>query len=331
MKRLRRNSVSSPTRWSLALSSNPTRPGFTLLEVLIALGLTVVLLSGVYGAIEMYWRYETAGRAEIAQAQLLRGLTRQITTDFNSLVMHVPETVVGSEAAAEGSSSTSSTSTGSSTGSTSLTGSSTGTSTSSGSTVTASTSPLTMGGIVEGEPPLTFGLVGTADSLSITVSQPSRTRSASTLAQASVAPMQSSDLMVISYGLAPIAPELMTILMEDLDSTRPSMGLGRRVMDLYTPEALPDGLGPESLLAYEISEVSFRYFDGTGWIDTWDSQLTGTLPTAVEFQFGLWSPPPRDRSGRRTPSNPSSPGTVTPFTHVFYIPISARSSGEVMP
>ena len=243
MKRLRRNSVSSPTRWSLALSSNPTRPGFTLLEVLIALGLTVVLLSGVYGAIEMYWRYETAGRAEIAQAQLLRGLTRQITTDFNSLVMHVPETVVGSEAAAEGSSSTSSTSTGSSTGSTSLTGSSTGTSTSSGSTVTASTSPLTMGGIVEGEPPLTFGLVGTADSLSITVSQPSRTRSASTLARASVAPMQSSDLMVISYGLAPIAPELMTILMEDLDSTRPSMGLGRRVMDLYTPEALPDGLG----------------------------------------------------------------------------------------
>ena len=72
--------------------SHPTgSSGFTLIEVLIALALTVVLLSAVYGALDLYFAYSTAGRNEIAATQLRRALCRRIARDLESVVMQFPE------------------------------------------------------------------------------------------------------------------------------------------------------------------------------------------------------------------------------------------------
>lgn len=40
-------------------------------------------------------------------------------------------------------------------------------------------------------------------------------------------------------------------------------------------------------LAPEVTELGFRYFDGTEWLDSWDSSESGELPVAVEITLTL--------------------------------------------
>ena len=42
-----------------------TSAGFTLIEVLVAVGTALMLLTAVYAAIDMHWRYENAGQLEM--------------------------------------------------------------------------------------------------------------------------------------------------------------------------------------------------------------------------------------------------------------------------
>ena len=65
--------------------------GFTLLEVLIALGLSVMLIFAVYGAIDLLYRYNVAGRGEIGGQQFLRGLNRRIGDDLGCVVFSPPQ------------------------------------------------------------------------------------------------------------------------------------------------------------------------------------------------------------------------------------------------
>jgi hypothetical protein len=43
------------------------------------------------------------------------------------------------------------------------------------------------------------------------------------------------------------------------------------------------------LLAREISSLQFQYFDGTDWLDVWDSVEYGTVPQAVKVTIGFRS------------------------------------------
>ena len=40
-------------------SAVPSLPGFTLIEVIIALSLSLVLVSAIYSAVSLHWRHET--------------------------------------------------------------------------------------------------------------------------------------------------------------------------------------------------------------------------------------------------------------------------------
>ena len=46
--------------------------GFTLIEVLVAVGTALMLLTAVYAAIDMHWRYENAGQLEMKRGQVAR-------------------------------------------------------------------------------------------------------------------------------------------------------------------------------------------------------------------------------------------------------------------
>ena len=40
----------------------------------------------------------------------------------------------------------------------------------------------------------------------------------------------------------------------------------------------------------EVEWLEFRYYDGSSWVDSWDSRITGNLPVAVEICFELAEP-----------------------------------------
>ena len=76
----------------------PQRGGFTLIEVLIALGLSLVLVSAIYSAISLHWRYETAGRDRIERAQISTAVLRLMTEDIGSVTFKAPDSTVDADA-----------------------------------------------------------------------------------------------------------------------------------------------------------------------------------------------------------------------------------------
>ena len=55
-------------RTDAAAGGNASPRGFTLLEVIVALSLSLLLLTAVYGAIRMQYRVSQAGREQMEQA-----------------------------------------------------------------------------------------------------------------------------------------------------------------------------------------------------------------------------------------------------------------------
>jgi prepilin-type N-terminal cleavage/methylation domain-containing protein len=74
--------------------------GFTLLEILLAMGLSVILLAIIGQALYMYGQYSTIGRAQVTRSQLARAILKRMETDIRSVVYRPPEEEGGE--AAEG-------------------------------------------------------------------------------------------------------------------------------------------------------------------------------------------------------------------------------------
>ena len=60
----------------------------------------------------------------------------------------------------------------------------------------------------------------------------------------------------------------------------------RRTSQLSEPPDPSGNLAESSeLLAAEVAEIGFRYFDGRDWLDAWDSASSQTFPAAVEISL----------------------------------------------
>ena len=66
---------------------NTTRSGFTLVEVLLALSLCAFVVSAAFGAIHLSWKYRTAGETQVANALLVRGVLHDLTLDLRTAVL----------------------------------------------------------------------------------------------------------------------------------------------------------------------------------------------------------------------------------------------------
>lgn len=62
-------------------------PGFTLLEVLLAMLLSTVVLAGLWSALSIHLRMFDAGRTQVEQAQLSRALLHQIANDLRQAIV----------------------------------------------------------------------------------------------------------------------------------------------------------------------------------------------------------------------------------------------------
>lgn len=86
------------------------RPGYTLLEVVLAIGIGLLLLAALYVALDVQLRYMSSGRRAVAEAQLARGLLNRVAADVRGSLAMLPTTPTAEAAAASSTTSSSSTS-----------------------------------------------------------------------------------------------------------------------------------------------------------------------------------------------------------------------------
>jgi hypothetical protein len=319
MIRCRARCASQPLPGSQPCPQPVARRGVTLLELILAISLGLLLIGGIYAAIDQSARQANIGKVEIERLQIARAVLRRIELDLRAAMFSV-ETAI-SDGASVGANSVSTEDSESDSGADgeseedSGTGLSEGTSgTSDGSTTTTIVADEDSESVWTGS----LGIRGTANELWIDLSHSRRSLSFTTSAVNAV-----SDLKTVTYFLSNSSQpaenlEASPVMVYDADG----IGLGRSEGDrsiLRAANAAGGALpGTAQVLAPEINQLQFRYFDGVSWSANWDSATSGALPRAVEITIGFEAP--ENVSGYLGNSE-VSPTTQT-FRLVVAIPVS---------
>lgn len=266
------------------------RRAFSLLEVVVAMSLSVVLLGALLTALDLQRRLWTTGRAEIEQARLQRAILERIARDIRSVAYEIAaeeeeEVATGTFGA---------------TSEEELDSSSTEDSTEDSEEEEASAEDV----VVAADEALTSGaamLAGDSANLVLQINRPSRPSPMMLLAAASgdpnlLAAATIRDQRSVAYFLSQnSAGNLQAAAASYLSSVQgsPAVGLVRLEGNSQAMQ-YADALGDiDSLAAHartlapEVAYLQFRYFDGLSWYDAWDSSTMGTLPAAVEITVGL--------------------------------------------
>ncbi len=301
-----------------------TRRGVTLLELILAISLGLLLIGGIYAAIDQSARQANIGKVEIERLQIARAVLRRIELDLRAAMFSVETAIsdgssVGANSVTTDSDSDSGTDEESAEGSGSGTGTGTGTSGgTSGTNADATTTTIVADEDSESVWTGSLGIRGTATELWIDLSHSRRNLTFTTSAVNAA-----SDLKTVTYFLSnssqPVQNlEVSPVTVYDADG----IGLGRSEGDrsiLRAANAAGGALpGTAQVLAPEINQLQFRYFDGLSWYPNWDSATSGALPRAVEITIGFEAP--ENVSGYLGNSE-VSPSTQT-FRLVVAIPVS---------
>lgn len=301
--------------------------GFTLLELLISIGLTAILMVALFSAMNIYFRLQVDSHEEISRQQVSRALLRQITRDIQSVVFIKEKATDDSSTST---SSTSSSSTGS--GQTGGTGQTGGSSMSGG---TGSTSNADDSGTTAAMLTYTNGLVGTANDLLLYVSIPDKSLSYVDAQSLTSTDERTGDLMIVRYLVADTAGGgLSGSIAKKLGGSRTGpIGLVRITADLFGMSSAVQ-LGKEeeftsvdAVEAKEVSKIAFQYYDGTQWQETWDSTELKALPKAIEIVITLQQP---DISENQSSTDTLDPYALGETTHrmVVALPLAESSVAE---
>lgn len=300
------------------------RGGYTLLEVLLAMAISVLLLGALYVAVDNQLRLAKAGREVVEQATLARALFAHIQNDIASStnladaaryrVKSSPSTSgastppsAGGMGPGGGSPTTSPPTPGAGGGASSPApangGTSSSTGTGAGSTSSSSSTVPPAG--VSGNTMQPLGVQGDASTLHLFASKVPR------------------EVWGTSDGDTPVVSDLRRIsywLVEAGDT----QGLARQEIKVATSQeaaTLPPGIDNEAsyLIADEVRSVSFSYFDGTTWQDSWDSTQLGSdgktpigPPRAIAITLGIQRP-------GSSPSNSGAEPPIKTYRHVVAI------------
>jgi type II secretory pathway pseudopilin PulG len=291
--------------------------GFTLLEVMLALGLSIVVITAIGSAITMYFRIFDSGRTNIEEAQLARALLRRMADDIRGTVLHnavdMSKLVPQTSGSTTGTSTTSGTNGAASTGGASQSNSASAGvsanvslqdgSTSDNSGTEASTTDDTTDLSTSALQTIP-GLYGNSTQLQIDVSRLPRIDQYMQSADQGVA---SSTNSTTGSMFADHLSDLRNIAYYIFgDTTSPVSGAGtglqmgcglvRRDMDRASELfASQSGLetnqnASEDVIASEVEAIQFSYYDGYTWYDTWDSTQNDGLPLAVQITLSISRP-----------------------------------------
>lgn len=279
--------------------SNPiARSGYTLLEILLALALTVLIVYGIGLALDLHVRILKRERDRVSGALLSRSVMQMIATDLRSGVQYKPmdmselQTLLAgtdltallgdpslAAAAADlglsggtGGSGGSGAGGGAGTGGTGGTGGGgTGTGTDTGEETESS----------EGPRP---GVYGSDTVLQVDISRMPRRDQLNSFSSVNAANLAADMRTVVYY----IGAGRSQTAFDQSSTAQPSVGLCRA--EVSSAAARSMGAAGQSLLqdsgvllATEVTSIQFRYFDGEAWQTSWDSDEMGYLPIAVEI------------------------------------------------
>jgi hypothetical protein len=302
-----------------------SRRGFTLIEVVLAIGLTATVVYLLSTAIELHLANVESSRSRVETAQLARTLLDQIAADLNAIALTPQASPSGGgfasamrqqsggatgggatgNGAAGGAASGAAggQSGGASGGAQPGAGSVSGVGASGGSSGTASG-----GGAARGS---ATGLFGTLGQLRIDRAAYANWERASREIQATEAATQAD--MPISVRYFFVKDNRITTqraaqqgVARPLDASG-AAGLFRETMSTSSIDPLdpplPADARPRSgarveLLAPEVMAMEFAYFDGTKYAQEWDPALDGGLPIGIEITLTIAQPRFQPRPGQ---------------------------------
>jgi hypothetical protein len=230
------------------------RSAFTLLEVLLAAAIGVMLLGALYVAMDLQLSHARAGREKVEASTLARSLFERMSTEISlslgPVALKTTSSSSPSNSAASATSTSGATGTAANSSSTSASTSTTPTTT---STATTSTSTVTFN----------QGLQGDNGQLTVYLSRWPRE-----------AMVPSSDP---NSANLPVVSDLRRVTWWMSDK-----GLARQEIRIATSDDALNALAPDlndtfsKVVAGEVKSLTFQYWDGTTWQDSWD----GTQPGA---------------------------------------------------
>ena len=285
------------------MTSAARKSGFTLLEVILAVGLSALLMALIAAGMRIYTQTVARRRADVVNAQVARAILQQISQDLKASYTSA-DSEASTDIAPEDETGTDETGTDTTT---------------EDAGATDTTADLT-NSTVQPSP----GLFGNQSELQVDVqgrfTEPVRF---DTLVAASVDAQAAnllSDPKVITYFLRALdGSELAQTPLQSMGNTGSQTVLVRRIASraeaVYaaTYGGLADNAG-EQLLSDQIVVLQFIYFDGFDWVDSWDSTTNGGLPVAVSITLTVMD---------ETADATDDYSTASVFEQTVYLPTAA--------
>ncbi|PQO42487.1 hypothetical protein [Blastopirellula marina] len=265
--------------------------GFTLLEVILASGLSVVIMVSLVAAIRFYLIQVDGSKSSIEQAQLGRAVIRTIENDLRNAIWKNEIDFTSVEQLAADSLAS-------------------GAGDLSGMAAQAGIDPAMAADALAGANteniasstvlPTMIGLYGNSTELQVDISRVPRIDEYdpqyTSIISREIGDIPSDIKTVTYFLLQPGVNSLNHGTVGDAGITEEQFGLVRRELDrAVTQYAMNDGNALDldasaEILAPEVSFLAFRYFDGLGWLDEWDSEAMGGLPMAVDVMIAVRDP-----------------------------------------
>ena len=288
------------------------RRGFTLLETMLAVGLSALLIALVAAALQMYTQVVANRNEEVTNAQFARAVLQQITGDLRSAIYEEPSE---DEASLDPLDDTLA-------DTADLEGDLPADETTSDLTDGVSTAALDLTNSTVAAVPGVYGNL-TEVRIDVRGKIPFPLRY-DTMVNAGADPITEGLLSVdrvITYYLRPAtATELAgtPLEMPADDFGQDTTILVRRVQT-RAEAAYESSLGGqastqagEQLLCDRIVALEFNYHDGYDWTDSWDSELQGGLPIAVQITITVADPNNEDAIGSIFQTRVALPTAIYP-------------------
>lgn len=318
-----------------------TGNGFTLLEVLLTLAMSVVLMVLIGGVLQFYARDMTDADLEVRQVQLAAAVMQMIEDDLRAAQHTQPVDTSGlksllASAAAVGGSGSGGGGSGGSNSEDDLSAAGVDSETDTAeqdSTMTDTASLNLTSGVAVLQTP---GLVGNQTQIQLDVSRLPRLEEYVSMLNQQTGGFDDvpSDLKTVAYyvqagGITggvddPLSPA-------GGSAAQARGGLVRRSLDrAVTMQAATTGsvsrLGQTGeLLAPEIVAIEFAYWDGATWQIEWNSDAYGELPLAVRISVGMRDPTATGSQGSAAAAGEAATRT---FTHIVRLPLARPIQSE---
>jgi hypothetical protein len=254
--------------------------------MLLSIGLSLTLLTILFAAMDLHWRFSTLGYTEVERAQVARAVLNKMSIDIRSVTFKPDETGDSDTITGDG--------------------------TDDEADLVADAPNVEYGDPAEAFAGTSLGVFGDNQTLILHIIKPPRRSFDAAGDDDVVNPYEQSNTRSVSYFLAGAEGALQQLIGDELAGTTINteiQGLIRMAGDRFTM-VQADATGDlqsmaahAKLIAPEIEALSFEYHDGYEWLTEWDSEIEQRVPNAISITISFKEPDyPPNAINRENPS-----------------------------